>query len=309
MKAIVLGLAIVLASATAASAIDCAKAKTDLDKAICASPELKAADDAMGKAYAAAAKAVGAKMAKVLKADQADWNGQRMDWCTPNDGNATTPEALASCLLGNTELRRKFLAGEPLEGPGAEGEKVVPQVITGLDQMFNRYVLFADPQSAGAKIFNKALAIELRDIRMATEKDKMSDSFELTLMYLSPTLLSARIDVDQEEGFAHPMVSTHAINLDMTTGRPLTMDLMLDQEALAAIQKQCADEMAGEHVPEDVIHPDFLPDTIANLDSWTFGATSATIRYIVYGMTNPATCTVGYDQLRPLIKAGFPLPQ
>jgi uncharacterized protein YecT (DUF1311 family) len=313
MKAIVLGLALVLLSASASSAIDCNKAKTDLDKAICASPDLKAADDAMSKAYVAAAKLVGTKMAKVLKADQVNWIDQRMSWCIVNgDGNDASPEETSACLLRNTETRRKFLAGEPLQGPGAPDEKLVPQVLTGADGMFNEYMLFADPKSAGAKIFNKTLGIELKGIRMAQSDDKMSDSYMLSLVYLSPTLLSASVDVDQEEGMAHPMVSNHSINLDMTSGRPLTMDLMLDDAGLSAVQESCAiqykDFIAeGEQGAEQA--KETLALEVASLDHWTFGATAATVTHIEYGMDNPATCTIPYDQLRPLVKAGFPLPQ
>jgi len=312
MKAILLGLGLALLSVTAAEAIDCAKAKTDIEKAVCASPDLKAADDAMSTAYVAAAKAVGAKMAKTLKADQVDWNTQRMSWCTVNDdGNDATPEQLTACLVRNTDARRKFLAGEPTDGPGA-GEAVIPQVLTGADAMFNEYVVFADPQAAGAKIFNKTIQRELKDIRMAKTKDNMSDSFDLHLLYLSPALLSASVDIDQEEGYAHPMVSSHAINLDMQTGRPLSMDQLLDDAGLKAVEDNCTGQMKdyiadgeeGADVRKDTVHL-----TITDLNHWTFGATGTTISYIEYGMDSPLTCTLGYDVLKPLAKAGFPLPQ
>jgi uncharacterized protein YecT (DUF1311 family) len=312
MKTILLGIALALLSVTAAQAIDCNKAKSDIEKAICASPELVGADTAMSTAYAAAIKAVGAKMAKVLKADQIDWSSQRMSWCiVGDDGSDATPEQMTACLLRNTDTRRKFLSGLPAEGPGAD-EPLLPQILTGPDAMFNEYVRFSDPKSQGAKIFNKTLEIELKDIRMARDKDHMSDSFDLSLVYLSPALLSASIDVDHEEGMAHPMVSNHAINLDMQTGRPLTMDLMLDEPALATVEQNCATQLKdyiaeGEEGAD--VRRDNVRDVVTSLDHWTFGATRATIRYMEYGRDNPATCTIGYDVLRPLIKAGFPLPQ
>ena len=60
----------------------------------------------------------------------------------------------------------------------------------------------------------------------------------------------------------------------------------------------------GVEIPDDVI-----VGTIASLDHWTFGAAQATVRHMQYGLSTPATCTIAYDKLRPMVKAGFPLPQ
>jgi hypothetical protein len=146
---------------------------------------------------------------------------------------------------------------------------------------------------------------------MSTSDDHMSDSFMLTLSYLSPTLLSAMIDTDLEDGYAHPMVSNVVINLDMATGKTLTMEQLLDTDALAKIQDECLaqtrDYVALGEEGDDVRRQQ-LVDTVTDLDHWAFGAKDATIRYIEYGMDNPATCTVTYDMLRPLMKSTFPLP-
>ena len=54
MKIILVALGLALLSATAAQAIDCAKASTDLEHAICSNPDLLEADDAMNAAYQSA---------------------------------------------------------------------------------------------------------------------------------------------------------------------------------------------------------------------------------------------------------------
>jgi uncharacterized protein YecT (DUF1311 family) len=311
MKTLFLGLALVLCGATAAQAIDCTKTATDLDHAICSSPDLLKADDTMSSAYEAAFKAVGPKMAKVLKADQAAWNDARMSWCIYDaDGNDATPEGMAACLTSNTELRRKFLSGEPLEGPGID-QALIPQALIGVDQITNEYLRFATPAGPGPIAFNAWLDKRLKDIRMSTTDDHMSDSFMLTLAYLSPTLLSAVVDIDLEDGYAHPMVTNSVINIDMATGKPLTMEQLLDTGALANIQDECLVQMkdyiaVGEN--GDDVRRQQLVDTITELDHWSFGSKDATIRYIEYGMDDPMTCTIGYDMLRPIAKPSFPLP-
>jgi len=157
MKIILVALGLALLSATAAQAIDCAKASTDLEHAICNNPDLLEADDAMNAAYQSALKAVGPKMTKALKADAASWAESRYDNCaTDQAGDPSRPEDIISCLVTDTRHRTAFLSGMPLEGPGF-GEPMLPQVMVGADGVINEYVRFAAPFVHLRKAFNAAL--------------------------------------------------------------------------------------------------------------------------------------------------------
>lgn len=312
MKIILAALSIALLSATAAQAIDCAKASTDLDHAICDSPDLLAADNAMNSAYQAALKAIGPKMSKVMKADAVEWAQYRYEDCaTDGAGDAAKPEDILACLIADTHRRVAYLSGQPLEGPGF-GEAMLPQVLTGADDVFNEYVRFTAPKGAAAKAFNAALDKELKDVRMAKSTDHTSDYFQLKLAYASPDLISANIDKTYEEGYAHPMVYNYAINIDGKTGKALTLADALDAAGLKAVEASCA-EQAKDYISAGEEGADVRADNIKtmadNLDMWTFGATSAKLQFAEYGLDTDPSCTLGYDVLKPLMKASFPLPQ
>jgi len=311
MKIMLLAASLVLFGATSAQAIDCTKATTDLDHAICNTPELLKADDAMNAAYQSALKAVGLKMTKALKADAANWADTRYDNCAMDEaGDPSNPDDIISCLIGDTQHRTAFLSGLPLEGPGF-GEPMLPQVMTGADDITNEFLRFTAPKAPAAKAFNAVLDKELKDVRMAKSTDHMSDWFQLKLNYASPDLISANIDTDFEEGFAHPMVSNYAINIDGRTGKVLTMADALDAAGLRAIEANCADQtkdyISATEEGGDV-RADKIKSMVEDLRFWTFGATSATLQYAEYGLDSYPTCTLSYGVLKPLMKASFPLP-
>ena len=79
--------------ASEAAAFDCAKARTDTEKDICASPELKAADDAMSAAYAAALPRLAPPQQALLKSNQRAWLKQLADSVRADE--ASCPEVSA----------------------------------------------------------------------------------------------------------------------------------------------------------------------------------------------------------------------
>lgn len=312
MKIALVALGLALLSATAAQAIDCATASTDLEHAIGDNPDLLKADDAMNAAYQSALKAVGPKMTKALKADATSWAEYRYDNCALDEaGDPSKPEDIIACLVTDTQHRTAFLSGLPLEGPGF-GEPMLPQVMVGADDIINEYSRFTAPRAAAAKAFNAALDKDLKTIRMAKSTDHMSDSFVLKLAYASPDLVSANIDTDLEEGYAHPMVANYAINIDGRTGKILTTADALDADGLKAVETNCAEQAkdyisAGEEGAD--IRGDNIKQMVENLRFWTFGAKAATLQYAEYGLDSYPTCTLGYDVLKPLMKPSFPLPR
>ena len=310
MKTALLGVCLALLSVTAAQAIDCAKADNDLDHAICDNPDLLKADDAMNAAYQSALKAIGPKMAKVLKADAVEWAEYRYEDCAGNSDDVAKPEEIATCLTTDTQKRVSYLSGMPYEGPGI-GEAMLPQVRTGADDVFNEYLRFTTPKSPTAKAFNAALDKDLKGIRVAKTTDHVSDYFQLQLYYASPDLISADIDQSLEEGYAHPIMSNYSINLDGKTGKELAIADLLDDAGIKAIEANCADQLkdyiaAGGEGSD--VRADNVKGMVDSLTTWTFGATKATLQYVEYDADAYHTCFIGYDALKPLAKPSFPLP-
>ena len=313
MKSVFLGVGLALLSVSAAEAIDCTKAATPIDTAICNSPEALKADAAMGEAYAAALKLLGPKDAKALKTDQGNWLDLRSDCLTTYDGeNAAdaTPEQLAQCLAGKANDRAAYLNGTPAEGPGTT-DRLAPVAFFGVDVIFNHTLRFLKPSGPAEKAFDKALDTELKDIHTATTDGDNSDSLDMTLRYASPALISAQVEVYLDgPSYAHPMPYRFSINVG-DKGR-LVMSELLDDAGIKAIADICAgqlkDFIADGTEGADTRRGDV--ETMAKeLDLWSFGATQATLSYLDYFTQDaPPTCTIGYNVLRPLVKAGFPLP-
>src|SRR5262245_1997105 len=83
-----------------AVAFECGKAKSPVEKAICADARLNAADDAMTAAYVGLRNALAGADRKVLGASQSKWVKSREDNCgSQQDAEFTL------CILGQTEER------------------------------------------------------------------------------------------------------------------------------------------------------------------------------------------------------------
>jgi uncharacterized protein YecT (DUF1311 family) len=90
-----------------AASFDCAKAKTPKEKAICASPELSAADDRMAAAYRAVLAAAPAEMRDQVREGQRQWIRKMGEGC-PSKGLEPAVE-LTVCLLSGEDSRTKEL--------------------------------------------------------------------------------------------------------------------------------------------------------------------------------------------------------
>jgi uncharacterized protein YecT (DUF1311 family) len=87
-----------------AASFDCAKARTSVEKAICSSPELGAADDKLGQAYQAALTKV-PEAAMLVREAQRKWLQSADRNCNPRDENYP----YAKCLAIKWTVRADFL--------------------------------------------------------------------------------------------------------------------------------------------------------------------------------------------------------
>jgi uncharacterized protein YecT (DUF1311 family) len=106
-------ISLLLAGAVAhAASFDCSKAKTPQEKAICASPELSAADDQLAAAYKVWLAAVPAEIVPEVREDQRGWLRRLAANCTSEEAESTT--ALAGCMMNQYPSRIKELRAKVL---------------------------------------------------------------------------------------------------------------------------------------------------------------------------------------------------
>ena len=318
----------------AAFAFDCAKAHTADEKAICASPDARAADDAMTNAFEALrATASPAQRASILAA-QVRWIGARGQACVDEGGARFTGAKLSACLADSSNARAKFLQAAPEAGPGASTPMVPFFVIVkrrkGRADVDFELVKFTAEPSGAERAFNAAVNKLSEEIVQPDAGDPSADNYAfedlMRITYASPKLVSAMVNSYQNAGGAHPNSTIAHINVDLSAGKALFFADLADAKAEAAIDARCADELrkqrkerladfGGGGFPDDPFDADLarnVAQTTNDLGAWGFGADKATIDYSPYSVGSYAegyyACELPYAFLRPLAKPGFPIP-
>jgi len=323
--AVVLSLpAFALCAAAPADALDCARASSASEKAICADPAALRADADLGKAYEALlAAAPHAQKAGVVAAE-ARWIKARDSECAEEKG-----AALSACLKGATERRRAYLTGAPEAGPGAPGRLVpvfrIEEGGAGKADIDLELLTFPEPANAGERAFNAAVAKLSEDIVEPEKGDPNADRYAyartMRLVYASPRFVSAHVDAYEDTGGAHPNGFTANVNVDMRLGRELSFADLLDKAAAGKMVSLCTNQVRKQKIDKGETAEDIgdlaglrknVEEATANLNVWSFGADAATIDYDPYSVGAYAegafTCTLPYATLRPLAKPDFPFP-
>jgi len=312
--------------ATPATALDCKKAATSLEKAICSDPATAAADDAMSQAYTALAARLSEADKKQLIASQRTWVKQRSDMCLEDKGPSL------SCLLSRTQQRATFLAGKPEAGPGT-GHDLIPIIIdlAATPKTYERSVSllkFAEPILPGELLFNRKVAKLITDIPVVkddpTDRDRTySYEIHMRLVYASPRLISAQTENYIFSGGAHGSSATDNINIDVVKGTVLTFGDLFEASAQKKLAELCLSQIKAQKVEKSSL--DFklqiddekqvrktILDDVGNIERWTLGGTEATVTFDAYEVGSYAegsyTCSFKNDSLQPMLKAGVPWP-
>ncbi len=325
-----LALAAVALAPGAASAFDCAKAASADEKAICASPEARAADEAMTKAFEALrASAPAAQKAMIVDA-QVRWIGQRGQGCFDDKGDPFKGAKLSQCLAAASIERANFLSAKPDAGPGASSPMApffnIVKGRKGRADVDFELLKFTSAAGGGERAFNSAVDKLSGDISQPEAGDPSADHFafsaSMRLAYASPTLVSATVNGYQDTGGAHPNSYIQHINVDLAAGKALAFGDLADARAKKAILAKCLEGVRAEQQergvgddPQDSFVQDLAKNVEAvatDLSAWGFGPDKATIDFNPYAVGSYAEgyydCTLTYAFLRPLVKAGFPLP-
>lgn len=301
----------------AALALDCTKATTDVEKAICANPRLKMADDRMSEAYAALRKRLRGNDLKMLAASQRKWLKLR--------------EENASQILELTEARRRFLAGAPESGKGI-GQRLIPVFIEqdgdahSYDVNFE-LLRFAKPKSDVEKRFNAEVDKVLKQANLSKDMSKSApegtrnvQTARMILTYASPKFLSARILSSQSLGGARGLRQTQALNVDLGRGDFLDATSLLDGATFSVLKKDCTQwlllqkiEQLGEkyRFEDDPSYNDAaLEKGLKTVENWTIWQDKAEVVFNEGQLGNyrePAyKCAFETDSLPALSDFGMP---
>ena len=305
-----------------AQALDCTKASTKAEKAICADPAARVADDDLGAAFTAAiAQEIPSAKAAAVRAETL-WITARDNACADQTG-AKYP----ACLARETARRRAFLSAQPEAGPGAPGrlapwfrEEKGSKAKAALDLQLLKYPAPATPAE---RAFNAAVE---RDIGALDDPEKDNPPitpFEydraMRLVYASPRLISAHMEAYDSTGGAHPNSFTADINVLVEAGREAKFADLVDDKAaqkifafcLKAVRAEKKARLGADMPPQDEL-PKQIAESTGNLETWSFGADAATVSYDPYAVGAYAEgayeCVIPYATLKPLARPDFPLP-
>nr|WP_179221826.1 lysozyme inhibitor LprI family protein [Inquilinus limosus] len=212
--------------ASPALAFDCAKARTPLEKTICADPAARQADDAMGAAYIAVQAASGKAESQALLRNQRAWLQRRQSVC--RDWSQTEPVFDGACLARETRARGRLLAGyAEHEGPGAL--RFRPTFSERIDPKRKVEVSIAVPQLAagaepapGLDALLGATAGAADD--PADDDPRYSYDAGYAITYNSGELVSVVFDIYVDHGGAHGQGVQAAANYSPALGRALKVD-------------------------------------------------------------------------------------
>ena len=338
MRNICLVLLLLANSAALAASFDCAKAKTPREQAICASPELSAADDKMAAAYQAVLTAATPEMVAEVREGQRAWLHAIANHCVKPGSASST--ALAECLLGyyqtrTQELRRLLGANHDafvtrsikLTWPDAPGESSALEETPGFGTLIATW-----PQStndtAEWQAWNKAIeAATQRLVRPQGENNPSGEwlkkwaadgDFEVTATVglVGEELVTASIGIEgMGHGAGHPSETGIEFNWLLKQKRELRPEDVFrkDSNWQKAIEARCSKELQQ---PDANLYDDWekaLPKVVLDPRNWQLNGEGLTIDFPEYTVS-PRVSPVGpvmipWTTLKPFLQPSFAIPK
>jgi uncharacterized protein YecT (DUF1311 family) len=314
-----------LGLAPPALAMDCQKAASPLEKAICADPAASAADQAMDKAWSPLYGRSSEAEKKQLLQSQRAWLKQRASSCSDDK------KPSVKCLIDWTQRRALYLQGKPETGPGT-GHDLIPVIVaqTGTKNLYEVDIStskFSAPVLPGEKLFNTEVDKSLKDAPSKKDGDDRRDmtySYDLhqRVTYASPQFLSATTETYLFSGGAHGNSETSGINIDIAKGKDAAFADVFDEAAHKKLGDLCFEQIKAQKKEKDMDLNNGLytveqlrktvEDAVGALGRWSFTASQGTVTFDPYELgayvEGSYECTFATDVLHPLYKAGSILP-
>ena len=281
--------------------------------------QLKPMIDAVDTAFAAAWAASTPAEREMLGRARRDW---MREWSDYHDVSNNLESAKAAL---KNQLAR--LTGMPQSGPGM-GRAFVPVFLMQEDRgdlwFFNISTLrFADPQTAGERLFNAKVKAFL-DYALAEERESIETYkesgriwAETSVSFASPKLLSVHISYDVfEQPSPYGTPSVLGINIDLGTGREIALHDIVDERAVTRLAKICdastvnieghsLKQLAGDD------GKDFNSrDLVADIGRWWMGEDKVVVYLgqLWIHAVGDFTCSIPMAEVKRLARPGAPLP-
>lgn len=316
---------LLLAPVGATAAAECGRGRSAADAAICANPELAAADAATAFAATALQRELPADRRAALEIDQQAWERARAASCGDTAGSG-----LVRCLLAETEARRRMLAGG-----GRNRDRGAPRV----DPVFvhearpGRYEIeIAYPQIVGdaapaaRAAFNQAahdlilgdagLMNQFRSADPATGGATGNTVF-YDIHYLGPRLATIVFWLVSATGRGqHPFTARETLVFDLGRAKALGPEdvVAAPGQAVGPMSALCAKDLEAQ-AREQGWRPSAvggIAAVIANFRNWAPGPFALDILFdagsVAAVSAGPHACRLDYGALRPLLKRPGPLP-
>ena len=340
MRNICLLLSLLVSNAAVAASFDCTKAKTPQEKAICASPELSAADDQMAAAYKAALAGATPEMVGKVREGQRVWLRAIADHCViPGSAHQT---ALAECLLGyyqtrTAELQRLTGTNHDafitqfiyLTWPDAPGEGSDLEENPGYGTLKATW-----PESTNDtpewKTWNKAVEAATQSMAAIPDGEKSPSGEWLdrwaadgesevgaSVGFYSEELVTASIGIEgMGHSAGHPGGSSIEFNWLLKQKRELRPEDVFreDSQWEQVIEALCSKEL--QESDSDRLYDDWekaLTKVVLDSRNWQLDSEGLTIEFPEYTVA-PRASPVGpvmipWATLRPLLQPNFTIPK
>ena len=325
-----------------AASFDCRKATTSDEKAICASPELSAADEEMGRAYKTLLAAASPEFTAEVREDQLAWIKQRTVICKFNETQSS--EALQVCLKTSIDSRTKALRSSVVQAGGTTffwrsisvNAPAGPSISDADNSTHTKGTLNASwPQAKSAtpewKAWNAAIQVTTRSMASLSAGKPGGDwdpqwaegiDAEITtsLGVVSERLVTATVNNYWDGHGAHPNESSVELNWLLQEKRELRAedvfradsgwDKVIQARCDAALSKQLGPEYAAWMSPGEM--PKALHAIIVESKNWGLDDHGLTIVFQDYSVS-PHCCradpvTVPWGELQSYLKPGFTPP-
>lgn len=286
-----------------AAAFDCAKAATRAEKAICADPAIKAADDAMAAAYTAMMKSLTGEQAKTAKDNQRAWLKRRDENC----GYLEDAAEFGKCLLDDTVSRTAFLTGAAESGPGL-GYALTPYFVARAASKKDcaaevAVYKFGGAGGAGGKAYDAwvsglvtgfAKDFGARDPEMGSDFS-CEYAAGATISYAAPDLISSTIGYYVYGGGAHGNSDSASITIDLKAGKALAFQDVFPASAKAALVEACTAAIRAEklvRIPDlaDGLdeemkgYAETIAEGVGNFERWAVYADRAEVTFAPYAV-------------------------
>jgi uncharacterized protein YecT (DUF1311 family) len=328
-KVVPFALLLFMSSFARSASFDCAKARTPQEKAICSSPELSAADDAMAASYYKALAAVPPDMREPTRASQRSWLRAIAIECKAGEPGST--ESLPGCMLQDYQERTSFLArlvfkiGDVTfvwrsDAGAAPASKDTyspsPQPTTWT---------FAWSQALSDapewKVWNAAIEGLVKDppgSQGGAEEVGTDTDVTVTVDFVSPQLASTSVsNLWYGHGAAHPNVDSIVFNWLLKENREIKSDdvfrphtgweQFLASQCDEAARAQLGEDYADNPPPGKI--PDAMFGIVSNPRSWKIDSEGITIVFSPYEIgchaCTPNPVTIPWSALRPFLTSEF----